>query len=111
MSKQVRRLCDSGTDGPPHEARGVARVHIGDVAYAMDVCDEHAGALAETLRGLGFVPDSIAVGHNRRAAYLTRSGRPFSTREVRDWLRSQGAHVSDAGRLPDDVLRAYAHCH
>lgn len=111
MALTMTRTCDMADVDDTHQATSTAEITIGGVLYVMDICDQHLDALPSKLREIGFAPASVAVGHNRRAAYTTRSGRPFTTHEVRAWLRGQGEAVSDVGRLPAAALRAYAAAH
>lgn len=111
MARHMTRTCDARTESAIHQATSAAEVRMGDLTLVMDVCDEHLTHVTEGLRALGFAPGSMTVGHSRRAAYLTRTGRPYSTREVRTWLAARGVEVASAGRLPAGALRAYADAH
>lgn len=111
MALTVSRTCDDPESVPAHPASSTIKLDIGGVAYAIDICDEHLRGLTEQVQSLGFSPATMTVGHNRRAAYVTKSGRPFSTHEVRAWMREQGDAVSDVGRLPAPALEAYAAAH
>lgn len=111
MALTVSRTCDSPNAVEAHSATGTVAITIDGIAYAMDICEEHLRDVVQQIQTLGFSPATMTVGHNRRAAYVTKSGRPFSTHEVRAWLRANGTPVSDAGRLPAATLRAYASAH
>lgn len=76
--------------------------------YSIDLSDENV----ETFRTA--VAPYIKAGHRvtgnktkttRKTTTKTASG---DTKAIRDWARAHGYDVSDRGRIPTDVLEAYA---
>lgn len=76
-----------------------------------DVCADHAVALTQALTRLGFRPTKAQVGHSRRGAYVTASGKTFTAKEARSWLASVGEDVAPVGKLTNDQLGLYAAAH
>lgn len=94
-----------------HSADQVAELRLDSTTFRMDVCEEGKAALTQMMLKAGFTPSSAQVGHNRRGAYVTKSGRTFTTREARAWLQAHGIEVAEAGRLTSDQLARYAQSH
>lgn len=115
MAVRFSRSCDyrpaSGKKPAEHDADTVAEVKADGVTFQMDICTEHLKSLSESLTVLGFQPSKAQVGHNRRGAYLTKSGQPFTTKQAREWLAANGHEVSEVGRLTADQLQMYAAAH
>ena len=115
MAVRVSRSCDfrpiKGRARAEHNADLVAEVRVDGVSFTMDLCNEDMPALLETLQAIGFHPSKAQVGHNRRGAYLGKSGQPFTTKQAREWLQAQGVEVSEAGRLSAEQLQMYAQTH
>lgn len=79
--------------------------------YVADLCERHReaydSAVAPYLDVAVKIKQSSRKGQAVRSAMKGQSGKPFTTADVRDWMRAQGREVSDSGRLPNDVIREY----
>jgi hypothetical protein len=76
--------------------------------YSIDLSDENAEAFRAE------VAPYIEAGH-RVTGSKTKTARksagktsPGDTKAIRDWARTNGYDVSDRGRIPSDVMEAYA---
>lgn len=101
---QVFLVCDVH-DG---EVEGTETVSFGldSRNYEIDLCDEHAAELRDSLSSfVGAARRGAGRGRGRRAGTVTRSVDPAA---VRAWARSKGIKVSERGRISADVLDQYA---
>ncbi|MFT3873947.1 MAG: Lsr2 family protein [Nocardioides sp.] len=78
--------------------------------YEIDLSDKNAAALREAL--------AHYVGHARKTGSASRRGRRASvtslgpsSREIRDWARSNGYEVSDRGRVSAEIRKAFDAAH
>ena len=76
--------------------------------YSIDLSDDNAQALREA------VAPYIEAGHRVTGA-KTKAARktagktsPADTKAIREWAHENGYDVSDRGRIPADVMDAYA---
>lgn len=74
--------------------------------YSIDLSDDNAQAFREA------VAPYIEAGH-RATGSKARTSRKTpatsgNTKAIREWAQSNGYDVSDRGRIPADVMRAYA---
>lgn len=76
--------------------------------YSIDLSDENAEAFRSA------VAPYIEAGHrvtgNKTKTARKSTGKTSSgdTKAIRDWARTNGYDVSDRGRIPSDVMDAYA---
>lgn len=104
---QVRYLDDlDGTD-LGDKANAISFAFEGK-EYSIDLSDENAEAFRAA------VAPYIEAGHRvtgnrtktaRKSTAKTSSG---DTKAIRDWARTNGHDVSDRGRIPADIMDAYA---
>lgn len=80
------------------------------VHYEIDLNEEHAAQLRESLAGF--------VGHARKATGARRGRRSSGaaasagdTKAIRAWARENGHEVSDRGRVSAEIRAAYAAAH
>jgi len=74
------------------------------VEYEIDLSTKNAKALRAAFAD--FVPNARRVG--RKTGRAGQRTRTESTREIRDWARSNGwPELSDRGRVPTDVQEAW----
>lgn len=107
------RVCDlhRGTA----EAVKTIRVALQGQTATLDVCDEHLGEVQETFKEW----TRRAPARTRRSSRSTTRGRRTtsngkgapSSAEVRAWARSQGYELSNRGRIPGEVVKAFAEAH
>ena len=74
--------------------------------YSIDLSDDNAQAFREA------VAPYIDAGH-RVTAHKAKTARKTATtsedtKAIREWARNNGYDVSDRGRIPADVMQAYA---
>lgn len=108
--KKGRKTEKCGQQVPDNEPTYLTE---GTTRYSMDLCAEHQQLMREVL--LPFT--SIAfdtqrrMGTQVRKAIQTKSGKAFTTKDVRTWLQEQGRDVPESGRLPKDLIEEYANAH
>ncbi|GAA3586652.1 Lsr2 family protein [Amycolatopsis ultiminotia] len=82
------------------------------VNYEIDLSDENAAALRDELAR--YVSVSRRIGGRKVRIAAGAAPRPTSTaadrernRTMREWAEANGYQVSDRGRLPAEIVRAY----
>lgn len=105
MVKKVSYTLVDDLDGT--DAAETINFGLDGSTYEIDLSDENAAALREALAGY--------IGAGRRVSGARRQPKRStlgpSSREVRDWARSNGHEVSDRGRVPAELMAAYAAAH
>jgi hypothetical protein len=83
---------------------------IDGASYAIDLTDEHAAEFRAVL-----APYVKAARKADLATAPTRSSGPAASKQdlkaVREWASANGYAVSDRGRVPNEVQKAYAAAH
>ncbi len=103
-------------DDLDRESEAVETVEFGldGVGYEIDLSEENAENLREQLRDW-IIHSRKVSGRKRgpRAAGAPRSGASNreETAAIRRWARDNGFKVSARGRIPSEVLEAYAQAH
>ena len=109
MAQKVSILLVDDLDGS--EATETISFGLDGTSYEIDLNDQNAAALRESLSGY--------IGHARKVGAPGRRGRRTSTtttsgpsaREIRDWARSNGWDVPDRGRVSAEVREAFDAAH
>jgi hypothetical protein len=108
MAQKVNIVLIDDIDGS--DASETVSFGLDGTTYEIDVSDANAAALREALAGY--------IGHARRVGSASRRGRRTttttlgaSTKEMRDWARSNGFQVSDRGRVSAEVRTAFEAAH
>lgn len=76
--------------------------------YSIDLSDDNAEAFRQA------VAPYIAAGHRvtgattKSARKNTRTASTANTKAIREWARANGYNVSDRGRIPAEIMDAYA---
>ena len=102
---QVRFIDDlDGTD--LGETSNTISFAVEGKEYSIDLSDDNAQAFREA------VAPYIDAGH-RVTGSKARTARKTAatsgdTKAIREWARNNGYDVSDRGRIPADVMQAYA---
>jgi hypothetical protein len=116
MATQVEtRLIDDIAGG---DATETITFGIDGVEYEIDLNDKHAEQLRKAIAK--FSEHARRIRHRstpkaRKAATpgqangTTKDGH--SSREIRDWARSQGMEVPNTGRVPNVVIEAFEAAH
>ncbi|MGL5808565.1 MAG: histone-like nucleoid-structuring protein Lsr2 [Nocardioides sp.] len=76
-------------------------------SYEIDLNDANAAALRDYLAGFVGYARKAAGGGGRRGRRGTVTALGPSTKQIRDWARSNGHEVSDRGRVSADVRAAF----
>ena len=76
--------------------------------YSIDLSDDNAQALREAMAP--YIETGHRVtGRNTKAARRTSAKTsPANTKAIREWAQANGYDVSNRGRIPADVMEAYA---
>ncbi|ARD42409.1 histone-like nucleoid-structuring protein Lsr2 [Actinomyces gaoshouyii] len=78
------------------------------VTYEIDLNDEHAAALRESIEEWSSKARRVS---GRRNVRRRGSSSSAETQKIREWARSQGMEVSDRGRIPAPIREAYNQAH
>ena len=102
MAQKTQVILVDDVDGS--EANQTVTFALDGVTYEIDLNEEHAAALRESLEE--WVGKARRTG-GRRSSGRRRSNGPSDTQKIREWARSQGLEVSDRGRVSAEVRKAY----
>ena len=102
MAQKTQVILVDDVDGS--EANQTVTFALDGVSYEIDLNDEHAAALRESLEE--WVGKARRTG-GRRSSGRRRSSGPSDTQKIREWAREQGLEVSDRGRVSAEVRKAY----
>jgi len=106
MAQRVNVVLIDDLDGS--EAAETVRFGLDGTSYAVDLSEAHANELRDLLAP--YVGVARKLSGQRRMARKAASGEPNAA-DVRSWARENGYDVSSRGRVPADVLQAYAAAH
>ena len=104
---QVRYIDDIDGTEQGDEANSISFAFDGK-EYSIDLSDENAEAFREVMAPYIDAGHRVTGGKGkspRKAAAKTASG---DTKAIREWARNNNFDVSDRGRIPADVMEAYA---
>ncbi len=108
MAQKVNVVLIDDLDGS--DASETVSFGLDGTTYEIDLNDANAAKLRDAL--------STYVGHGRRVGSASRRGRRTattnlgpSTKEMRDWARSNGYEVSDRGRVSAEIRKAFEAAH
>lgn len=113
---QVMLVCDLHDE----EVEGAETVAfaLDGTSYEVDACEEHAAALRDVLapyvgagRRAGRAPGPAAAPAARRPRAAPASGPRRDVQDIREWARANGHAISERGRLPGAVVKAYEDAH
>ena len=102
MAQKTQVILVDDVDGS--EANQTVTFALDGVTYEIDLNDEHAAALRESLEE--WVGKARRTG-GRRSSGRRRSSGPSYTQKIREWAREQGLEVSERGRVSAEVRKAY----
>jgi hypothetical protein len=119
--RQVTVFIDDVT-GDELEGGETVNFALDGVEYQIDLSEEHADELRKAFapyvlkgRRTGGRYARGSVGQSRRSADSassgTSSGNKRDSQAVREWAQANGHKVSDRGRIPASVLKAYEAAH
>lgn len=121
MSEVVSRRCDYRIPekrkyrvcGKPIPDDVPTVFSIGEIAYAVDLCEECKLRLDEALAPFIEISDTefAKVGSAVRKALQAFDGSRFTLADVREWARQQGYPVADTGMLRQSLIDSYREAH
>ena len=76
--------------------------------YSIDLSDDNAEAFRQTIAPYIEAGHRVASAKAKAARKNTGKTPPTDTKAIREWARENGHDVSDRGRIPADVMDAYA---
>ena len=76
--------------------------------YSIDLSDDNAQAFREAVAPYIEAGHRVTGAKTKAARKTTRKTSPADTEAVREWARENGYDVSDRGRIPANVMDAYA---
>lgn len=109
MAQKTQVILVDDVDGS--EATQTITFALDGVSYEIDLNDEHAAALRESLEEWTSKARRTAGRRSsgrRRSAGAASSGE---TQRIREWAREHGLEVSDRGRISAEVREAYEAAH
>lgn len=74
--------------------------------YSIDLSDENADTFRQIM--VPYIEAGHRVTGNKTKTARTAKTPSRSTKAIREWARANGHDVSDRGRIPADVMQAYA---
>jgi hypothetical protein len=109
MAQKVNIILVDDLDGS--EASETVTFGLDGSTYEIDLNDGNANALRDALSG--FVGHARKIsGSNRRSGRKSTGGSSSAnTKGVREWAKQAGMEVSERGRIPADVQKAYDAAH
>ena len=115
MAKTTRVVLTCDLHGDGTDAVTTIRMDNGTARYELDLCQSHfdeltgAGRRLRPRRRTGGTRSATKAANKAPAAKTRRRGRSGpDTAAVREWARANGHTVSDRGRIPGDILEAFA---
>ena len=103
MAQKTQIILVDDIDGS--EATQSVTFALDGVTYEIDLNDDHAAALRETVEEWTVKARRVSGRRTRRRAGAARTSS--DTQKVREWARANGYEVSDRGRIPASVREAY----
>ncbi|EWM11098.1 MULTISPECIES: Lsr2 family protein [unclassified Kutzneria] len=83
------------------------------VEYSIDLSSANAKRLRDSLST--YVDNARRVGGRKQRATIGkpagRTGDKAQNQAIREWARSQGAQISDRGRIPSDLVARFQAAH
>ncbi len=108
MAQKVQVLLVDDIDGS--EATETVSFGLDGMSYEIDLSSGNAGKLRAEL--IPYVDHARKAGNTqaRRRRQRNGAGREQSAR-LREWAKSRGFKVNERGRIPPNILAAYAAAH
>ncbi|MCA1695215.1 MAG: Lsr2 family protein [Actinobacteria bacterium] len=107
-------MSDQRNDIDGSEAERTFTFAVDGVAYEIDLSTENIkefntaiGGFVESARKVG----KLTAPSARRAATGSQRTSREQTAAIREWARKDGRNVSDRGRIPLEVLKAFQDAH
>ena len=107
MAQKVNIVLVDDLDGS--EASETVSFALDGTSYEIDLNDKNAKALRAALAS--YVGHARKAGGTRRGRRSGSSNLGPSSKEIRDWARSNGYEVSDRGRVSAEIRQAFDAAH
>ncbi|MEZ5096231.1 MAG: Lsr2 family protein [Nocardioides sp.] len=107
MAQKVNIVLVDDLDGS--EAGSTVSFGLDGATYEIDLTDKNAQALRDALAP--YLAHARRSGGSKRGRRATVSSLGPSSKEIRDWARSNGYDVSDRGRVSAEVRQAFDAAH
>ena len=114
----VRVVDDISGETLPEKQGQTVRFGLDGQDYEIDLSAEHAAEFRDAMRTYIHAGRRVTPAPQRRAtrgrstAPATQGSMPGrDTGAIREWARAHGYPISDRGRIPAEVLEAYAARH
>jgi hypothetical protein len=114
MAQRVVMQLEDDLDGTPiEEGEGETVVFALDgTSYEIDLTSENAAALRGAVENYVGAARKVSgsrgsAARSRRSGSVGSRSSGSSTREVREWARSNGYEVPDRGRVPKNIREAF----
>ncbi|MBB1032669.1 Lsr2 family protein [Dietzia sp. SLG310A2-38A2] len=104
---QVRYIDDIDGTELGEEANSISFAFEGK-EYSIDLSDENAEAFREVMAPYIDAGHRVTGGKSKPARKAAAKSGSGDTKAIREWARENGFDVSDRGRIPADVMEAYA---
>jgi hypothetical protein len=111
MAQKVNIVLVDDLDGS--DATQTVSFGLDGASYEIDLNDKNAANLREALAGYVGVGRKVSGGGARRGRRSPASTTALgpSSKQIRDWARSNGYDVSDRGRVSAEVRQAFDAAH
>lgn len=106
MARKTYTVLTDDIDGG--EASGTVEFALDGVSYEIDLNEENAEKLRETLSS--WISSGRRVGGRRRPGTSTSQGSSDAGL-IRAWAKENGIEVSERGRIASEVREAYEAAH
>jgi hypothetical protein len=115
MAKQVITVLTDDLDGG--DADRTVEFGLDGVNYTIDLSEKNAGKLRTALDA--YIANAVRVGRQtvstRIASRSAAAGPKQTNREqnlaIREWAKKAGREISDRGRIPSEVVKAFQDAH
>lgn len=81
---------------------------FGGKDYTIDLGDENAEAFRQAMAPYIEAGEKVSTSRRKPARKSSGKSGGTDTKAIREWARQNGHNVSERGRIPADVMAAYA---
>lgn len=86
----------------------VIEFSFGGKDYQIDLSDENAEAFRDAMAPYIDAGRKVSSAARKPARKSSAKGSSGNAKDVREWARNNGYNISGRGRIPADVMAAYA---
>ena len=107
--KTIDIYIDDLDDVPIPEGNGrTVRFSLDDTAYEIDLADANVNALVDALAPFIAVAREVSAERSLDAV-VAELKSPQMRAQIRNWAEDHGLRVAHRGRIPKEIVFAYAH--